>query len=60
MPSRARGAVDETLALSPPGARAATGRRRTDRIFTLDQRDFRAMSPLTPGLDAFRILPADG
>ncbi|MEV2260851.1 PIN domain-containing protein [Streptomyces anulatus] len=34
-------------------------RYRTDRIFTLDQRDFRAMSPLTPGLDAFRILPAD-
>lgn len=35
-------------------------RYRTDRIFTLDQRDFRAMSPLTPGLNAFRILPADG
>ncbi|MFF8961568.1 PIN domain-containing protein [Streptomyces globisporus] len=34
-------------------------RYRTDRIFTLDQRDFRAMSPLTPGLDSFRILPAD-
>lgn len=34
-------------------------RYRTDRIFTLDQRDFRAMAPLTPGLDAFRILPAD-
>ncbi|MEU5282648.1 PIN domain-containing protein [Streptomyces sp. NPDC020755] len=35
-------------------------RYRTDRIFTLDQRDFRTMSPLTPGLEAFRILPADG
>ncbi|MFC8727231.1 PIN domain-containing protein [Streptomyces bacillaris] len=34
-------------------------RYRTDRIFTLDQRDFRAMTPLTPGLDAFRIVPAD-
>ncbi|MDJ1639621.1 PIN domain-containing protein [Streptomyces pakalii] len=34
-------------------------RYRTDRIFTLDQRDFRAMSPLTAGLDSFRILPAD-
>ncbi|MFF2222849.1 PIN domain-containing protein [Streptomyces globisporus] len=34
-------------------------RYRTDRIFTLDQRDFRAMSPLTPGLDSFRVLPAD-
>ncbi|NEC18723.1 PIN domain-containing protein [Streptomyces parvus] len=34
-------------------------RYRTDRIFTLDQRNFRAMSPLTPGLDSFRILPAD-
>ncbi|MFD9426712.1 MULTISPECIES: PIN domain-containing protein [unclassified Streptomyces] len=35
-------------------------RYRTNRIFTLDQRDFRAMTPLTPGLDAFRVLPADG
>ena len=34
-------------------------RYRTDRIFTLDQRDYRAITPLTPGLDAFRILPAD-
>lgn len=34
-------------------------RYRTDRIFTLDQRDFRAITPLTAGLDAFRILPAD-
>ncbi|MFC7326593.1 PIN domain-containing protein [Marinactinospora rubrisoli] len=34
-------------------------RYKTDRIFTLDQRDFRAIAPLTPGFDAFRILPAD-
>ncbi|MFJ9922167.1 hypothetical protein ACIRSF_23040 [Streptomyces rubiginosohelvolus] len=34
-------------------------RYRTDRIFTLDQRDLGAMSPLTPGLESFRILPAD-
>ncbi|MEV5682895.1 hypothetical protein AB0L68_06835 [Streptomyces sp. NPDC052164] len=34
-------------------------RYRTNRIFTLDQRDFRAMTPLAPGLDAFRVLPAD-
>jgi predicted nucleic acid-binding protein len=34
-------------------------RYRTDRIFTLDQRDFRAITPLTAGIDAFRILPAD-
>lgn len=34
-------------------------RYKTDRIFTLDQRDFRAITPLTPGLSAFRILPAD-
>ncbi|QNE75740.1 PIN domain-containing protein [Streptomyces finlayi] len=34
-------------------------RYRTDRIFTLDQRDFRAITPLTPGLTAFRILPVD-
>ncbi|HWU09749.1 MAG TPA: PIN domain-containing protein [Streptomyces sp.] len=34
-------------------------RYRTDRIFTLHQRDFRAITPLTPGLSAFRILPVD-
>lgn len=34
-------------------------RYRTNRIFTLDQRDFRAMTPLTPGFTAFEILPAD-
>lgn len=34
-------------------------RYKSDRIFTLDQRDFRAITPLTPGFDAFRILPAD-
>lgn len=35
-------------------------RYKTDRIFTLDQRDYRAIAPLTKGLRAFRILPADG
>ncbi|MFD4373577.1 PIN domain-containing protein [Streptomyces sp. NPDC058486] len=34
-------------------------RYRTDRIFTLDQRDYRAVEPLTRGLPAFRILPVD-
>jgi predicted nucleic acid-binding protein len=34
-------------------------RYKTDRILTLDQRDFRAIEPLTAGLHAFRILPAD-
>lgn len=34
-------------------------RHRTDKIFTLDQRGFRAIVPLTAGFDAFRILPAD-
>ena len=34
-------------------------RYRTDRILTLDQRDYRAIEPLTPGIHAFRILPAD-
>jgi uncharacterized protein len=34
-------------------------RHRTDRIFTLDERDFRAVTPLTPGFRAFRLLPAD-
>lgn len=32
---------------------------RAEGIFTLDQRDFRAIEPLTPGVAAFRILPAD-
>lgn len=34
-------------------------RFRTDSIFTLDQRDFRAIEPLTNGIKSFRILPAD-
>ncbi|WP_306364600.1 VapC toxin family PIN domain ribonuclease [Nocardia sp. CC227C] len=34
-------------------------RFRTDAIFTLDQRGFRAITPLTPGIEHFRILPAD-
>jgi predicted nucleic acid-binding protein len=34
-------------------------RYKTDSVFTLDQRDYRAIEPLTPGLTAFRILPAD-
>jgi len=34
-------------------------RYRTNRIFTLDLRDFRAITPLTPGFDSFIILPAD-
>ncbi|WP_280302700.1 hypothetical protein [Nocardia neocaledoniensis] len=38
---------------------ALADKYRTDRIFTLDQRDFRAIEPLTPGVAAFRILPAD-
>lgn len=35
-------------------------RYKTDQIFTLDQRDFRAIVPLTRSFRAFRILPADG
>ncbi|MEB3048807.1 PIN domain-containing protein [Mycolicibacter sp. MYC123] len=34
-------------------------RYKTDRILTLGQRDYRAIKPLTDGLNAFRILPAD-
>jgi predicted nucleic acid-binding protein len=34
-------------------------RYKTNRILTLDQRDYRAITPLTAGLSAFRILPAD-
>lgn len=34
-------------------------RYKTDRILTLDQRDYRVITPLTPGLSAFRILPVD-
>lgn len=38
---------------------ALAARYRTNRIFTLDQRDFGAVKPLTPGFDHFAILPAD-
>lgn len=31
----------------------------TNRIFTLDQRDYRAMSPITRRFSAFQVLPAD-
>jgi uncharacterized protein len=34
-------------------------RYKTDCLFTLAQRDYRAIEPLTPGLTAFRLLPAD-
>lgn len=34
-------------------------RYKTDLVFTLDQRDFRAITPLTAGLESFRIFPAD-
>ena len=34
-------------------------RYKTNQIFTLDQRDYRAIRPLTRTFDAFRILPAD-
>lgn len=34
-------------------------RYRTNCIFTLDERDFRAIKPLTAGYAAFRLLPAD-
>jgi uncharacterized protein len=34
-------------------------RYKTNQIFTLDQRDYRAIKPLTRGFAAFRILPAD-
>jgi predicted nucleic acid-binding protein len=34
-------------------------RYKTDRIFTLDHRDYRSITPLTRGLTAFHLLPAD-
>lgn len=34
-------------------------RYRTNLIFTLDHRDYRAIAPLTTTFDAFRLLPAD-
>ena len=34
-------------------------RYRTNQIFTLDQRDFRAVRPLGNRFDSFRLLPAD-
>ncbi|MGN2641360.1 type II toxin-antitoxin system VapC family toxin [Nocardia takedensis] len=38
---------------------ALADKYKTDRIFTLDQRDFRAIEPLTPGFASFRLLPTD-
>ncbi|WP_211228658.1 type II toxin-antitoxin system VapC family toxin [Glycomyces tenuis] len=38
---------------------ALAHRYGTNEIFTLDQRDFRAIKPLTAGFDAFKILPYD-
>lgn len=35
-------------------------RYRTNQIFTLDHRDYRAMAPLTAGFSSFHLLPADG
>lgn len=34
-------------------------RYKTNQVFTLHQRDYRAIRPLTKGFAAFRILPAD-
>lgn len=34
-------------------------RYNTDCVFTLDQRDYRVITPLTKKFSAFRILPAD-
>jgi uncharacterized protein len=34
-------------------------RYKTDRILTLDEQDYRAIEPLTAGLDVFRLLPVD-
>ncbi|WP_026453816.1 type II toxin-antitoxin system VapC family toxin [Saccharomonospora iraqiensis] len=34
-------------------------RYNTNRIFTLDHRDFRAVTPLSAQFDAFSIVPAD-
>lgn len=38
---------------------ALADRYETNRIFTLDQRDLRAIKPLTAGFDAFEVLPFD-
>lgn len=38
---------------------ALAAKYRTNRIFTLDQRDFRAIKPLTPAFGHFEILPID-
>lgn len=39
---------------------ALAHRYRTNEIFTLDQRDFRAVEPPDPRFSHFRLLPADG
>lgn len=51
---------DLTLDLAAAAGVVLADRYKTDRIFTLDQRDYRAIKPLTRNLKAFRILPADG
>ncbi|GAA1671966.1 type II toxin-antitoxin system toxin ribonuclease C26 [Glycomyces endophyticus] len=38
---------------------ALAAKYRTNRIFTLDQRDFRTITPLTEAFDHFEILPID-
>ncbi|MBS9533057.1 hypothetical protein KIH27_05570 [Mycobacterium sp. M1] len=43
---------------SPPETSVAARRWRSNAVFTIDRRDFRAVSPLT-GAPAFRVLPDD-
>jgi uncharacterized protein len=50
---------DMQLDLADCVAVVLADRYKTNQIFTLDQRDYHAIRPLTRGFAAFRILPAD-
>ena len=60
---QARTVIDKHKALRLDLADAVNvvlaNRYATDSILTLDRRDFRTVTPLTPGIGAFRVLPDD-
>lgn len=51
---------DLTLDLADAVGVVLADRHQTNLIFTLDQRDFRTVRPLTDRFSSFHLLPADG
>ena len=51
--------ADLELDLSDGVGVAIAEKYRTNRIFTLDHRDFRAIRPLSPEFSSFLLLPSD-